>query len=153
MSIVDGEGQTMNASTGYLTEHAHQRLVPVEQIVRLEGVSKVFAGRHGSPVTALEYIDLSVPQGSILGVIGRSGAGKSTLIRLINGLERPSAGRVIVGDAEVSGLDERRLRAVRARVGMIFQHCNLLSSRSAAGNIALPLEIAGWGRAAIGARV
>ena len=113
--IVDEKGQTvMNASTGYLTEHAHQRLVPAEQIVRLEGVSKVFAGRHGSPVTALEDIDLSVPQGSVLGVIGRSGAGKSTLIRLVNGLEKPSTGRVIVDGADIAALAENAHFATRA---------------------------------------
>ncbi|MGU3537554.1 methionine ABC transporter ATP-binding protein [Methylobacterium sp. A54F] len=123
-------------------------------LIRFEGVSKTYAGRAGAaPVPALSGIDLAVPGGSVLGVIGRSGAGKSTLIRLINGLERPSAGRVVVGEAEVSGLDERGLRAVRARIGMIFQHFNLLSARTAAENVALPLEIAGWRGPAIRERV
>jgi D-methionine transport system ATP-binding protein len=143
----------MNASTGYLDEHAHQRLVPVEQIVRLEGVSKVFTGRHGSPVTALEGIDLAVPQGSVLGVIGRSGAGKSTLIRLVNGLEKPSTGRVIVDGSDIGVLPEAALRHARRSIGMIFQHFNLLSSRTAADNIALPLEVAGFDKTAIRARV
>ncbi|MDP4021968.1 methionine ABC transporter ATP-binding protein [Methylobacterium sp. NEAU 140] len=123
-------------------------------LIRIEGVSKTYPARAGAaPVAALSGIDLAVPKGEILGVIGRSGAGKSTLIRLINGLERPSAGRVVVGGAEVSALAERDLRAVRARVGMIFQHFNLLSSRTAADNVALPLEIAGWKRDAIRTRV
>ncbi|HEX2553899.1 MAG TPA: methionine ABC transporter ATP-binding protein [Microvirga sp.] len=122
-------------------------------LVRLEGVSKVFAGRTGAPVAALDGVDLAVAPGSVLGVIGRSGAGKSTLIRLVNGLERPSAGRVTVDGAEVSGLPERALREARRSIGMIFQHFNLLSSRTAAGNVALPLEVAGYGRAAIRARV
>ena len=124
-----------------------------EPLIRLEGVGKTYRTRDGIGVRALAEIDLSVTAGSVLGVIGRSGAGKSSLIRLINGLERPSLGRVRVGDAEVSALDERALRQVRRRVGMIFQHFNLLSSRTAFGNIALPLEIEGRGKAAIRARV
>ncbi|KAB0264262.1 methionine ABC transporter ATP-binding protein [Microvirga brassicacearum] len=143
----------MNAATGYLDPQGHQRLVPAEQIVRLEGVSKTFAGRHGAPVTALEGIDLAVPQGSVLGVIGRSGAGKSTLIRLVNGLEKPSSGRVIVDGADIAALPEAALRHARRSIGMIFQHFNLLSSRTAADNIALPLEVAGFDKAAIKSRV
>ncbi len=144
---------SMNASVGYLGDQPHQRLVPVEPIVRLENITKVFPGREGSPVTALDGIDLSVPQGSVLGVIGRSGAGKSTLIRLVNGLEKPSSGRVIVDGADISALPENALRHARRSIGMIFQHFNLLSSRTAAQNIALPLEVAGYDRAAIKTRV
>ena len=104
-------------------------------------------------MTALEDIDLAVPQGSVLGVIGRSGAGKSTLIRLVNGLEKPSTGRVIVDGADIAVLPEAALRHARRSIGMIFQHFNLLSSRTAAENIALPLEVAGFDKAAIRARV
>jgi D-methionine transport system ATP-binding protein len=126
----------------------------VESIVRLEGVGKVFpARRGGTAVAALDGIDLTVARGSVLGVIGRSGAGKSTLIRLVNGLEKPSSGRVIVDGDEISALPERALRDARRSIGMIFQHFNLLSSRTAAQNIALPLEVAGYGKAAIRARV
>ena len=122
--------------------------------IRFEGVSKTYAARgQGAAVDALTGIDLSVPEGSILGVIGRSGAGKSTLIRLVNGLERPTGGRVTVDGTEVSGLDERGLREVRRRVGMIFQHFNLLSSRTAYDNVALPLEIAGTPKGEIRKRV
>jgi D-methionine transport system ATP-binding protein len=104
-------------------------------------------------VTALDGIDLSVRRGSVVGVIGRSGAGKSTLIRLVNGLERPTSGRVIVDGAEISALSERALRRERRGIGMIFQHFNLLSARTAAGNVALPLELAGYDKAAIRSRV
>jgi D-methionine transport system ATP-binding protein len=134
--------------------HDLQRLVPAEAIIRLDGVSKVFPGRRGgAPVTALADTSLTVQQGSVLGVIGRSGAGKSTLIRLVNGLEKPSSGRVVVDGAEISALPEPALRHARRSIGMIFQHFNLLSSRTAAENVALPLEVAGYDRAAIRARV
>jgi D-methionine transport system ATP-binding protein len=131
-----------------------QHLVPADIIVRLDGVTKVFPGRSGgAAVTALAETSLAVRQGSIVGVIGRSGAGKSTLIRLVNGLEKPSAGRVIVDGAEISALPEPALRHARRSIGMIFQHFNLLSSRTAAQNVALPLEVAGYGKAAIRSRV
>ena len=123
-------------------------------IVRFENVTKRFAApKGGEPFAAIRNVDLSVPQGSITGIIGRSGAGKSTLVRLVNGLERPSEGRVVVDGVEVSSLGERPLRELRRRVGMIFQHFNLLSSRTAFDNVALPLEIAGVSRAEIGRRV
>jgi D-methionine transport system ATP-binding protein len=123
-------------------------------IIAFEGVSKSFPAHRGKPtVTALSDIDLAVPQGSILGVIGRSGAGKSTLIRLVNGLERPTAGRIVVDGIDLSNQSESELRQSRRSIGMIFQHFNLLSSRTVFDNIALPLEVAGTARAAIKARV
>ncbi|PVE26373.1 methionine ABC transporter ATP-binding protein [Microvirga sp. KLBC 81] len=143
----------MNAPLGYLGDQPSQRLIPAEPIVRLEKISKTFPGRDGQPVTALREIDLAVPKGSILGVIGRSGAGKSTLIRLVNGLEKPSSGKVIVDGANIAALPESELRHARRSIGMIFQHFNLLSSRTAAENIALPLEVAGYDKAKIKARV
>ncbi len=143
----------MNAPLGYIGDKPSQRLIPAEPIVRLEKISKVFAGRDGQSVAALRDVDLSVAQGSVLGVIGRSGAGKSTLIRLVNGLEKPSAGRVVVDGADIAALPEAALRHARRSIGMIFQHFNLLSSRTAAENIALPLEVAGFDRAAVTARV
>lgn len=124
-----------------------ERLSPQKPAISFANVSKTFSARGKvAEVRALSGIDLAVAPGSILGVIGRSGAGKSTLIRLVNGLEKPTSGRVVVDGTEVSALDERGLRDVRRRVGMIFQHFNLLSSRTAFDNIALPLEIAGTPR-------
>jgi D-methionine transport system ATP-binding protein len=123
-------------------------------MIAFEKVVKVFPARSGSAeVVAVDTIDLSVPEGAIVGVIGRSGAGKSTLIRLVNGLEQPTGGRVSVNGMDISALDERRLRQARRSIGMIFQHFNLLSSRTAFENIALPLEIAGLPRKAIAAVV
>ncbi|MEK1888145.1 MAG: methionine ABC transporter ATP-binding protein [Phyllobacterium sp.] len=123
-------------------------------MVAFEQVSKRFAaGRSSNEVIALDSIDLVVPRGSVTGIIGRSGAGKSTLIRLVNGLEKPTAGRVVVDGIDVAGLKEKDLRSVRRSIGMIFQHFNLLSSRTAFDNIALPLEIAGMDRQAIEKRV
>jgi D-methionine transport system ATP-binding protein len=143
----------MNAPLGYIGDQPSQRLIPAEPIVRLERISKTFPGRNGQPVTALREVDLSVQRGSILGVIGRSGAGKSTLIRLVNGLEKPTTGKVIVDGSDIAALPEGALRHARRSIGMIFQHFNLLSSRTAAQNVALPLEVAGFDKAEIKARV
>ncbi|AFL53883.1 D-methionine transport system ATP-binding protein [Sinorhizobium fredii] len=122
--------------------------------VVFDAVSKRFAGSGESAAfTALDNVSLTVGRGSITGIIGRSGAGKSTLIRLVNGLEKPSGGKVFVDGVDVGPLDEAGLRDLRRSVGMIFQHFNLLSSRTVFGNVALPLEIAGIDRHAIEARV
>lgn len=113
-------------------------------MVVFEDVTKIYGGNGNQPAfTALGGINYSVPKGSITGIIGRSGAGKSTLIRLVNGLESPTAGKVIVDGVNVVGLDAGELRNLRREIGMIFQHFNLLSSRTAFDNVALPLEIAG----------
>jgi D-methionine transport system ATP-binding protein len=110
-------------------------------VIRIEGVAKRFA--DGAPV--LQDINLTIAQGTVFGIIGRSGAGKSTLLRLINGLERPSEGEVRVGGVALSSLSRTGLHALRRRVGMIFQSYGLLANRTAAGNVALPLELAGVG--------
>jgi D-methionine transport system ATP-binding protein len=122
--------------------------------VRFERVAKSYPAYRDKPsVQALQDIDFGVPRGSITGVIGRSGAGKSSLVRLINGLEKPTAGRVIVDGQDISALSGKDLRLAQHSIGMIFQHFNLLSSRTAADNIALPLEIAGWSKTEIAIRV
>ena len=115
-------------------------------MLRLSGVTKKFGA-----YAAIEDISLDVRRGEILGVIGRSGAGKSTLIRCINGLEKPDAGSIEVLDndevlRDIVPLDESELQKVRRRIGMIFQHFNLLSAKTVADNVALPLKIAGKSR-------
>jgi D-methionine transport system ATP-binding protein len=118
-------------------------------MIALERVSKTFP----DGTLALDEVTLAVPRGSVFGVIGRSGAGKSTLLRLLNGLERASAGEVRVDGAALSTLDAAGLRALRRRVGMIFQSFGLLANRTVAGNVALPLELARVPRAEQDARV
>ncbi|MDF5752739.1 ATP-binding cassette domain-containing protein [Spongiactinospora sp. TRM90649] len=112
-------------------------------MIELRGLRKVYP----NGVVALDGVDLSVREGEIHGVLGRSGAGKSTLLRCVNLLERPTAGMVTVDGTELSGLGHGELRAARRRIGMIHQHFALLSSRTVAGNIAFPLEVAGVPRA------
>ena len=121
-----------------------------EPAIRIECLSKTFPGA-AAPV--LDDVSLEIAPGEVYGVIGRSGAGKSTLVRCINRLERPSAGRIFVSGREVSRLEGRELRAERRRIGMIFQHFNLLSSRTVAGNVALALEGGRAPKAEIAARV
>lgn len=119
-------------------------------MIRFEDVHKRFSGTGGA---ALAGVDLDIAGGEIFGIIGRSGAGKSTLVRLINGLERPSAGRVLLGGVDVASLQPAALRTLRRRVGMIFQGFGLLWSATAAQNVALPLRIAGTPAGEIAARV
>ncbi len=107
----------------------------------------------GRAITALHPLDLQIHAGEVFGIIGHSGAGKSTLIRLINRLEEPSGGRVLIDGQDATALDADGLRALRRKIGMIFQHFNLLSARTVAGNVAFPLELAGTPKAEIDARV
>jgi len=111
--------------------------------IRLEGVSKSFRLPNGGAFDAVKDVTLSVPQGDIYGLVGTSGAGKSTLLRLINRLEHPDAGRVHVGDREITALGKKDLRDARQRMGMIFQQFNLLQNATVAGNVAFPLRMHG----------
>ena len=120
--------------------------------IELTALRKVYPTR-GEDVVALDGIDLAVPRGAIHGIVGRSGAGKSTLIRCLTVLERPTSGSVTVDGEVLSDLPEARLRSARRRIGMVFQHVNLLDSRTVAANVAYPLEVAGVPRAARAARV
>lgn len=105
------------------------------------------------PLIALSDINLHVYRGEIFGIIGKSGAGKSTLIRSANLLERPSKGRIIVAGEELTALSPDKLLAARRKIGMIFQHFNLLSSRNVYQNIALPLELMKYSSKQIAERV
>ena len=120
--------------------------------VEFRDVSKVFT-TGGREVVAVDNVSLTVEPGEILGVIGYSGAGKSTLVRLINGLDMPTSGELLLDGTNIVGKSEKRLREVRRNVGMIFQQFNLFSSRTAAGNIEYPLQLAGLGKQERRARV
>ena len=113
-----------------------------DDVVRLADVRRQFGA-----TAALDGVSLHVRRGEILGIIGRSGAGKSTLIRCLNGLERPDSGRIEIEGREITGLGEADLQPLRRRIGMIFQHFNLLSAKTVEENIALPLKIEGWPKA------
>ncbi|HWR29930.1 MAG TPA: methionine ABC transporter ATP-binding protein [Negativicutes bacterium] len=121
-------------------------------MIKLENLHKTYQGDTGS-LEALRGVSAHIPEGEIFGVIGKSGAGKSTLIRCINMLERPTSGSVVVDGEELTTMPERKLRDVRKKIGMIFQHFNLLSSRTVYDNIAFPLELAGKSAAEIAAAV
>ncbi|MFE7523796.1 methionine ABC transporter ATP-binding protein [Streptomyces halstedii] len=117
-------------------------------MITTSGLTKVYQSR-GREVTALDGVDLHVREGEVYGVIGQSGAGKSSLIRCVNLLERPTSGTVTVDGQDLTALAGRGrragkgLREARSRIGMVFQHFNLLSSRTVQRNVELPLEILG----------
>ena len=111
-------------------------------MIELRSLRKVFGD-----TVALEEIDLSVPAGEIHGIVGRSGAGKSTLIRCLTGLERPSSGTVSIDEVDITDQSGSGLREARRSIGMVFQHVNLLDSRTALHNVAHPLQIAGVSKA------
>ncbi|HWW10984.1 MAG TPA: ATP-binding cassette domain-containing protein, partial [Brevundimonas sp.] len=120
-------------------------------MIRLEGVTRRYRSAAGERV-ALDSADLHVAKGEVFGVVGRSGAGKSTLIRTINRLETPDAGKVFVDGQEITALNPAELRAARRRIGMIFQHFNLLNAKTIAQNVAFPLRLEGRPEAEVKAR-
>lgn len=128
----------------------------MSSIVSFNNVSKDFPGfgkSKGRTVRAVDSVTLDIAAGTITGVIGYSGAGKSTLVRLINALELPSSGSVVVDGRDITRLNERQLRQARADIGMVFQQFNLFNSRSVARNVEYPLKLAGWPRDKRAARV
>ena len=111
-------------------------------MIEVRKVEKQFHTAQG-PFFALREVDLAVASGEIFGIIGRSGAGKSTLLRILNLLEVPTAGEVLIEDRPITGLSGAGLRQLRQKIGMVFQHFNLLGSRTVYENVRLPLRIAG----------
>ncbi|WP_256752375.1 methionine ABC transporter ATP-binding protein [Mesorhizobium sp. Mes31] len=122
----------------HTTDPTHGQPDASQDVVRLVELKRRFGA-----TAALDGVSLTVRKGEILGIIGRSGAGKSTLIRCLNGLERPDSGEVFIEGREISRLGERDLQPLRRRIGMIFQHFNLLSAKTVEDNVALPLKIEG----------
>ncbi|RBY94474.1 methionine ABC transporter ATP-binding protein [Blastococcus sp. TBT05-19] len=117
-------------------------------MIELKDVRKVFPARgRAGEVVAVDGVSLSVDRGEFAGVVGPSGSGKSTLVRLVNLLERPTSGSVTVDGRVLTELSGDEVRKARRSIGMVFQHFELLDSRTAAGNVEHPLELAGVGRA------
>lgn len=119
-------------------------------MIKFENISKQYAG---AVAPALSDISLTIAAGTIFGILGRSGAGKSTLLRCLNRLESPSSGRIEIDGHDIATLNVAQLRQQRQQMGMIFQHFNLLHSRTVNGNIDVPLEIAGVPRKARAQRI
>jgi D-methionine transport system ATP-binding protein len=114
-------------------------------LIKLVDLEKKYISQNNA-VTALSGINLDILKGDIFGIIGMSGAGKSTLVRCINFLEKPTGGTVIIGDKDLSLLNDKELRSVRQEIGMIFQQFNLLMQRNVEDNICFPLEISGMSK-------
>lgn len=111
-------------------------------MIQINNLSKIYSGGE-QEVMALKDVNLTVNKGEIFGIIGLSGAGKSTLIRCINMLEEPTTGNILINGQDVTLMNKQELRQLRQKIGMIFQHFNLLSSRTVFDNVMFPLEIAG----------
>lgn len=112
-------------------------------MIEFKDISKQYELK-GQTLHALNRVNLQIPTGSIFGIIGYSGAGKSTLIRLINLLERPTSGRVMINGTDFTALDAKSLRQERTQIGMIFQHFNLMQTKTVAANIEMPMKLLGW---------
>nr|WP_213483619.1 ATP-binding cassette domain-containing protein [Thermobacillus xylanilyticus] len=114
-------------------------------LIILDNLCKSYgSGKHA--VTVIDHVSMEVTKGEIFGIIGQSGAGKSTLLRCVNLLARPDSGSVTVGGVELTRLNTRELQAQRRKIGMIFQHFNLLSTLTARDNVAFPLRLEGLSR-------
>lgn len=121
-------------------------------MITLQNISKTFID-GGKEVQAVKDVNLTIHDGDIFGIIGFSGAGKSTLVRCINLLERPTSGTVTVDDKEITALSAKELRKARKKIGMIFQHFNLMPSRTIFGNVAYPLKGSGLSKQGIADKV
>lgn len=121
----------------------HALTTDAPPLIRLADVSKTFSLPDGGTFHAVRPLSLDIPQGQIFGLIGRSGAGKSTLLRLINLLERPDTGKVLLGGQDLMQLSKQQLRVARQSLGMIFQQFNLLQNATVYENVAFPLTLHG----------
>ncbi|MFC5790528.1 methionine ABC transporter ATP-binding protein [Agromyces tardus] len=124
-------------------------------LVSLANVTKSYPSpdRKGPPLVAVDDVSLDIEAGEVTGIIGYSGAGKSTLVRLVNALEPATSGSIRIDGREITGLAERELRDIRLGIGMIFQQFNLFDAKTVRANVAYPLKVAGWSKAAIAERV
>ncbi len=113
--------------------------------IEFREITKIFKQKKAR-IKALDHVSMTIEPGEIVGIIGYSGAGKSTLVRMINGLDTPSAGELLLDETNIVGMSERKLRGIRRNIGMIFQQFNLMNSRTAAGNIEYPLQLQGVGK-------
>lgn len=113
--------------------------------IEFRDITKIFKQKKAR-IKALDHVSMTIEPGEIVGIIGYSGAGKSTLVRMINGLDTPSAGELLLDETNIVGMSERKLRGIRRNIGMIFQQFNLMNSRTAAGNIEYPLQLQGVGK-------
>src|SRR5256885_10457973 len=118
-------------------------LAPENALIRLRDLQKKFVTADGKHFDAVRSVSLDIGQGTVFGLIGKSGAGKSTLLRLINLLERPDSGEVVVAGQRLTDLGRRALREARQNIGMIFQQFNLLQNATVFENVAFPLRIHG----------
>lgn len=121
-------------------------------MIQFHDVSKLFTGKN-KEVVALKNVDLTINEGDIFGVIGFSGAGKSTLLRLVNLLERPTSGEVLVNGENLASLSKKQLRTAQKKIGMIFQHFHLLNSKTVFDNVAMPLLLSNVKKSEIEKRV
>ncbi|WP_156647132.1 methionine ABC transporter ATP-binding protein [Lentibacillus sp. JNUCC-1] len=116
-------------------------------MISIKALSKQYDTKGDGPIKAVDGLTLDISEGEIFGIIGYSGAGKSTFVRLLNRLEEPSSGSVTIDREDITKMSSKALRIARQDIGMIFQHFNLLWSRTVEDNIAFPLEIAGYPKA------
>ena len=147
-SLENPEGSLSELTPGLSPEED-----PNFPIIKLENITKIFSAGKTSSVLAVKDVSLDIYRGDIFGIIGFSGAGKSTLVRCINLLERPTKGTVTVRGKDLTRLPASKLRAERTKIGMIFQHFNLLPSRTIAENVAYPLAGSGLSKKKIKAKV
>lgn len=113
--------------------------------IEFREITKIFKQKKAR-IKALDHVSMTIEPGEIVGIIGYSGAGKSTLVRMINGLDTPSSGELLLDETNIVGMSEKKLRGIRRNIGMIFQQFNLMNSRTAAGNIEYPLQLQGVGK-------